>query len=95
MRAPFTREQFFTVFASYNESVWPMQLLLLALGVFTVAMAIRGPRGSLWAVASLAGASTLNVPEDYGLIVAAIAVVVTRWLRRNQTSARTALAAAG
>ena len=32
---PFTREQFFAVFAAYNEAVWPVQYLayLLALAM--------------------------------------------------------------
>lgn len=33
MSLPFTRTEFFAVFASYNEAVWPAQLALYALGV--------------------------------------------------------------
>jgi len=30
---PFTVEQFYSVFVSYNESVWPMQIVLYAIGI--------------------------------------------------------------
>jgi hypothetical protein len=30
MRPPFTVQEFFAVFARYNEAVWPMQPVLLA-----------------------------------------------------------------
>jgi hypothetical protein len=33
---PFTSEQFFGVFAAYNEAVWPAQLFLLALAVLAL-----------------------------------------------------------
>jgi hypothetical protein len=33
MSLPFTRTEFFGVFASYNEAVWPAQIALYALGV--------------------------------------------------------------
>ena len=33
MSLPFTRTEFFAVFASYNEAVWPAQIALYALGV--------------------------------------------------------------
>ena len=39
---PFSREDFFSVFARYNESVWPFQLLALALAGGIV-FARRGP----------------------------------------------------
>ena len=37
---PFTTEQFFSVFADYNESVWPMQWLLTLLAVGIVLLTI-------------------------------------------------------
>jgi Family of unknown function (DUF6064) len=40
---PFTTEAFYGVFKAYNTAVWPIQLLLLALGVLAVALLIRQP----------------------------------------------------
>lgn len=37
MQLPFTVEQFYDVFRAYNDAVWPMQLLLLALAVAALA----------------------------------------------------------
>jgi hypothetical protein len=45
MMVPFTREDFFAVFAGYNHGVWPMQLVLVVLAVSTIAVAWR-PAGS-------------------------------------------------
>lgn len=46
---PFTRQEFFGVFAAYNASVWPAQLVLYVLAVAMVAMALGGKnRGVLW-----------------------------------------------
>lgn len=52
---PFTREQFFDVFVSYNEGIWPAQILLLAVAV-AIAAAVRfqqAPRWTSWALAGL------------------------------------------
>jgi len=38
MSLPFTLEQFFMVFARYNESVWPMQVALTAAALVSVAL---------------------------------------------------------
>ena len=35
---PFTREEFFGVFAAYNEAIWPAQLAAYALGLVAVAV---------------------------------------------------------
>jgi len=44
---PFTIDQFFDVFRRYNEAVWPLQWLLLALGVGAVMLAFNGsPRAA-------------------------------------------------
>ena len=44
MQLPFTAEQFFDVFRLYNSSVWPAQVLLLALAVLAVIfIALRRP----------------------------------------------------
>jgi hypothetical protein len=38
MNLPFTPEQFFTVFARYNEAVWPVQILLNAIALLCVGL---------------------------------------------------------
>jgi hypothetical protein len=54
MRPPFSAEQFFEVFRVYNASVWPMQIVLVALALLLVALAIAAPRYSRLVVAGLA-----------------------------------------
>ncbi len=39
---PFTRDQFFDVFAAYNLAVWPIQILAYALGLAVALVAVRG-----------------------------------------------------
>jgi hypothetical protein len=41
MRFPFSRAEFFDVFARYNESVWPAQIALYALAVIAIVLALR------------------------------------------------------
>jgi peptidoglycan/LPS O-acetylase OafA/YrhL len=41
MRIPFTAEQFFRLFAQYNESVWPMQFVLNLLAFAAIVLLIR------------------------------------------------------
>lgn len=43
MDLPFSREQFFEVFAAYNTAVWPAQALLLALSLALLALVLRAP----------------------------------------------------
>lgn len=52
---PFTREQFFDVFASYNEVVWPAQIVLFAIALATLGAARRqkDPRWIGWVLAGL------------------------------------------
>lgn len=38
MNIPFTPEQFFAVFRTYNEALWPAQIVLLALAVTAIAL---------------------------------------------------------
>ena len=38
---PFTREQFLAVFVTYNETVWPVQVLAYLLGLLMVVLIIR------------------------------------------------------
>jgi len=54
MRAPFTAEQFFDVFRQYNLSVWPMQVVLLAVALVLVALALASPRSSRVVIGALA-----------------------------------------
>lgn len=46
MRIPFSREQFAGVFTLYNESVWPLQWLLIALAVIVVMLAVHRTTGT-------------------------------------------------
>lgn len=41
MTIPFTVEQFYGVFTAYNTAVWPMQWLLMTLGVLAVVLLMR------------------------------------------------------
>ena len=41
MSLPFSVEQFFSVFAQYNESVWPMQVILNLLAIAAIALLCR------------------------------------------------------
>ena len=55
MSLPFSVEQFLGVFASYNEAVWPTQIVLNLLGVACVTMLALGPSlGSRFIAAALA-----------------------------------------
>lgn len=40
---PFTREQFFATFVTYNEAIWPAQLLAYLLGLVAVALLFWRP----------------------------------------------------
>lgn len=42
---PFSRQDFFEVFASYNTTVWPAQVVLYALALALVVLALREGRG--------------------------------------------------
>jgi hypothetical protein len=41
MRIPFTVEQFFDVFGTYNTAIWPVQVLAYVLGIVALAFALR------------------------------------------------------
>ena len=41
MRLPFTKGESLVVFARYNESVWPVQMVLVGLAVLTVFALMR------------------------------------------------------
>jgi hypothetical protein len=53
MNPPFSREEFFGVFAAYNAAIWPLQLALVAMTLLVLALAVkdapwRGRVISLW-----------------------------------------------
>ena len=54
MRPPFTAEQFFDIFHQYNLSVWPIQIVLVAVAMVLVALALASPRSSRVVIAGLA-----------------------------------------
>jgi hypothetical protein len=41
MEIPFSKEQFFDVFARYNVGVWPMQVILVLLAVSAIVLLFR------------------------------------------------------
>jgi hypothetical protein len=52
---PFTRAQFLAVFAGYNEAVWPIQVVAVALGLAMLALVLMpSPRGDRLIAAGLA-----------------------------------------
>lgn len=54
MNLPFTVEQFFEVFARYNDGVWPAQWLLTALALVVVVLIVQGKAShGLWIAAAL------------------------------------------
>jgi hypothetical protein len=54
MAIPFTREQFFGVFAHYNAAVWPAQVALTVLAAFVIVLIVRGrPGNGRWIGAAL------------------------------------------
>lgn len=46
MTPPFSREEFFAVFARYNESVWPAQVIIYLIAAAAVVFALRNSRDS-------------------------------------------------
>jgi hypothetical protein len=57
MTLPFSRSEFFAVFARYNDAVWPAQLVLCALAIAVVILSLRrssmASRGALSSLAAL------------------------------------------
>jgi hypothetical protein len=53
---PFTPEQFFGVFARYNQAVWPMQVVLNGIAILIVALLVSGRAWSSRQVAKLLAA---------------------------------------
>ena len=44
MEIPFTVEQFFDVFGTYNTAIWPVPVLAYLLGIIAIAAAFRGTK---------------------------------------------------
>lgn len=44
MTMPFSIEDFFGVFARYNDAIWPVQLVAYAAGIAAIALLFTGPR---------------------------------------------------
>jgi len=42
MQPPFTTKQFLDVFRAYNEAVWPLQLVFVALAIVALVVVVRG-----------------------------------------------------
>ena len=53
MTLPFTPEQFFGVFAAYNEAVWPAQIVLVALAALALVLVARPRPGSDRAISAI------------------------------------------
>lgn len=56
---PFTPEQFLAVFASYNDSIWPIQIGAYQLGVLAVALLFWRPQGADRVIAGILAAMWL------------------------------------
>jgi hypothetical protein len=41
MKIPFTFEQFFDIFGTYNTAIWPAQVVAYILGLITLGLALR------------------------------------------------------
>jgi hypothetical protein len=44
LKIPFTVEQFFDIFGSYNNAIWPSQIVAYILGIFVLVLALRENR---------------------------------------------------
>lgn len=55
MQIPFSVDQFFEVFRSYNNTVWPVQVLLNLFALLTLFLIIRPRRWSSMAVSAIMG----------------------------------------
>jgi hypothetical protein len=50
MKTPFTSQQFFEVFGTYNQSVWPMQVVLYLIALTAVIFVLTKLPGQSWLV---------------------------------------------
>lgn len=68
MRIPFTTEQFWQVFMSYNIAVFPLQLLLLCLGLSAALLLLTNWRGKNFYAGYILGAVWLWIGVVYHII---------------------------
>ncbi len=70
---PFTPEQFFAVFAAYNQAIWPAQIVAYGLGLIAVGAIFRpGPAAGRAATVVLAGMWLWTGIAYHGLFFAPI-----------------------
>ncbi len=50
---PFTTEEFFAVFAAYNQAIWPLQVFAYAAGLVVLGLLLRPSRAATVAIAIL------------------------------------------
>jgi hypothetical protein len=55
MNIPFTVEQFFDIFGTYNTAIWPAQILAYVLGIVVLALAFRETKLSTQIVSGILG----------------------------------------
>jgi hypothetical protein len=65
MELPFTRDEFFAVFARYNEAVAPLQILWLALGIAMSWLALQPTRWSNRAIGAILAGLWLWMGVEY------------------------------
>jgi len=46
VKIPFTVEQFFDIFGTYNHAIWPAQILAYLIGLVAVGLALREGKSS-------------------------------------------------
>ena len=68
METPFTTEQFFSVFESYNSTVFPAQIILLLLVIFAMYMVITKKSGMNRTIGSLLGLFWIWMAAVYHII---------------------------
>ena len=94
MNPPFTSEQFFAVFAAYNSSVWPMQVLLWLMALAAIILAVRPSRFSerkipkyilviplIWSFIGFNAALQWKMLEDIMLPVAGLSATLMLFAR--------------
>jgi len=53
VKIPFTVEQFFEVFVTYNNAIWPAQLVAYAIGLVAIGLALREGKSSSRIIAAI------------------------------------------
>jgi hypothetical protein len=97
---PFSRAEFLAVFAAYNGAIWPLQLLLLAAGLFAIGLLFRRPAWADRAISAILAVFWLTMAIGYhwtyfapinkaayvfgGLFLLQAAVLLVEGLARNR-----------